>query len=74
VEIELGIFKPFKYIGRKLKKAPWRKIARVSVEAATGIDIPDKKPKSPGRIERILIAIRSAIDIPIQWLKAKREV
>ena len=69
----MGFLKPFKYIGRKIKKAPWRKVATVGVEVVTGIDLPNKKTTPPGRIERILRLIHTSLGGWIEWFESRRK-
>lgn len=68
----MKLFKLFKFVGRKFKKAPWRKVATIGVKATTGIDITNTRVKPQGTIERTLRLIRTIMDGWIEWFESRR--
>lgn len=61
----------FKALGRKLKKAPWLKIAKVGAQVV-GADLPEKKAPPPGRIERALRLIHNSLGGWVEWFETRR--
>jgi len=62
-----------KRAGRFFKRLPWRRAAKIG-GAVVGVDIPSgrKELPPPGVVERVLLAVRAALDVPIAWLESKR--